>query len=130
MMLSIFMIAATVLGSVILYNLGSLSYMERYYELATLKVLGFQSHALRKIMIQQNLWLTFIGILLGLPSGWLLLSFMLKTVQATLDVIIYLPWSVVLLSCGGTLSLSFLIIWCVSKKVKDIDMVSALKSND
>ena len=128
MMISVFMIAAVLLGSVILYNLGTLSYMERYHELATLKVLGFQSTALRKIMLQQNFWLTFMGICLGIFEGYWLLSFMLGTVQNSMDVILYLPVYVVILACGGTLLLSILIIFIVSKKVTCIDMVSALKS--
>ena len=37
----VFLIMAVLLGSVILYNLGSLSYMERYRDMATLKVLAF-----------------------------------------------------------------------------------------
>ena len=130
MMLSVFLTAAILLGSVILYNLGSLSYMERYYELSTLKVLGFQSSALQKIMIQQNLWLTLLGILFGIPGGYLLLEIMLDTIQSNMDIMIYLPITVILLSCGGTLLLSFFIILIVSRKVKQIDMVSALKSND
>ena len=130
MMISVFVIAAVLLGSVILYNLGTLSYMERYHELATLKVLGFQSTALRKIMIQQNFWLTFIGICLGIFAGYWLLNFMLGTVQNSMDVILYLPFYVVILACSGTLLLSIFIIFMVSRKVTCIDMVSSLKSED
>ena len=53
---------------------------------------------------------------------------MLGTVQNSMDVILYLPVYVVILACGGTLLLSILIIFIVSKKVTCIDMVSALKS--
>lgn len=130
MMLAVFSIAAVLLGSVILYNLGTLAYMERAYELATLKVLGFQSNSIRKIMIQQNLWLTIIGIIAGIPGGYWLLGFMLTTIQSSMDVMLYLPLSVVLLSSLGTLLLSFLMMIFVSKKIKDIDMVSALKADE
>lgn len=34
--------AAVILGVIVLYNLGIMSYLERYKELATLKVLGFR----------------------------------------------------------------------------------------
>lgn len=129
-MIAVFVIAAILLGSVILYNLGSLSYMERYHELATLKVLGFQSKALRKIMLQQNIWLTLVGIGLGILGGHWLLTFMLGTVQDSLDVMPYLPFPIVILACTGTLLLSILIIIIVSRKVTSLDMVSALKSED
>lgn len=39
-MVAVFVLAAVVLGVVVLYNLGVMSYMERYRELATLKVDG------------------------------------------------------------------------------------------
>lgn len=130
MMISVFVIAAVLLGGVILYNLGTLSYMERYHELATLKVLGFQSKALRKIMIQQNFWLTFIGICFGIGAGYWLLAFMLDTVQNSMDVILYLPISAILCACGQTMLLSLVIMFMVSSKVTAIDMVTALKSED
>lgn len=42
-MVLIFILAAVVLGVVVLYNLGVMSYVERYRELATLKVVGFKN---------------------------------------------------------------------------------------
>lgn len=42
MMIAILIIAAAVLGIVVLYNLGIMSYTERYREMATLKVVGFR----------------------------------------------------------------------------------------
>ena len=41
MMVIIFIIGALILGTVVLYNLGVMSYIERSRELATLKVVGF-----------------------------------------------------------------------------------------
>ena len=62
----ILVLGAIILGGVILYNLGVLSYLERYYEFSTLKVLGFKDTQIQKILVQQNIWLSMIGILLGL----------------------------------------------------------------
>ena len=60
-----------------LYNLGIMSYVERSRELATLKVLGFRNKNIGKLLISQNIWLTVIGVIIGLPAGvgvleWLL----------------------------------------------------------
>lgn len=57
-MVFILIIAAVVLGIVVLYNLGIMSYVERFRELATLKVLGFRSKRIGQLLITQNLWLT------------------------------------------------------------------------
>lgn len=42
---------AVVLGSVIIYNLGILSYTEKQYQFSTLKVLGFSDKKIKKIFI-------------------------------------------------------------------------------
>lgn len=39
---------AIFLGVVVLYNLGIMSYTERYREMATLKVVGFKDKKIRK----------------------------------------------------------------------------------
>ena len=69
MMVLIFVLAAIVLGTVVLYNLGIMSYVERYRELATLKILGFRNRHIVRLLISQNIWLTVVGVLIGLPAG-------------------------------------------------------------
>ncbi|MBP5224098.1 MAG: ABC transporter permease, partial [Lachnospiraceae bacterium] len=68
-MVLILVAAAVLLGIVVLYNLGVMSYVERSRELATLKVLGFKSKKIGRLLISQNIWLTVIGVILGLPAG-------------------------------------------------------------
>ena len=76
-MVFILVIAAVILGIVVLYNLGIMSYVERSRELATLKVLGFRNKNIGRLLISQNIWLTVVGVIIGLPAGvgvleWLL----------------------------------------------------------
>lgn len=130
-MLSIlFLVCAVLLGGVILYNLGTLSYMERYREMATLKVLGFHNKRIRKLMVQQNVWLTSAGIITGLPVGYGLTILMLRTVQDSIDISVSIPAYAYLVSILGTFLLSWMISQLLSKKVCRIDMVSALKINE
>lgn len=130
MLSALFLVMAVLLGSVILYNLGTLSYIERYRDMATLKVLGFNKKQINKLMIQQNLWLTVAGILIGLPVGFGLLVIMIGTVQASIDMIVYIPIYVYAICIIGTYMLSLLINKFLSYKLKHIDMVSALKINE
>ena len=51
-------IAAAVLGIVVLYNLVIMSYTELYREMATLKVVGFSDKKIGKLLIGQNMWVT------------------------------------------------------------------------
>ena len=53
---------AILLGSVIIYNLGILSYTEKEYQFATLKVLGFKDKQIENIFIKEN---KFIKISIG-----------------------------------------------------------------
>ena len=67
---------ASLLAVVVLYNLGLLSFTEIECEIATLKVLGFKTGALRKLLLTQNLWFTAIGFVLGVPVGYYILAVM------------------------------------------------------
>ena len=63
---------AVILGVVIIYNLGILSYTEKQYQFATLKVLRFKDKKIKKIFIKQNNIIAVISIILGLPAGFYL----------------------------------------------------------
>lgn len=64
-----------VLGAVIIYNLGILSFTEKQYQFATLKVLGFKNKKIRRIYVKQNNWITIASIIIGLPLGFYMTNF-------------------------------------------------------
>ena len=47
-------VASVLLCLIVLYNLGIMSYMERYREMATLKVLGFRNKTIGHLLISQK----------------------------------------------------------------------------
>ncbi len=126
-MVYIMVIAAVLLGVVVLYNLGVLSFVEKTREVATLKVLGFKSSKIRNILQKQNIWLTVIGIAIGLYAGWAMLYVICTTVSDTLDMYPVISIPTYLYSVGGTFLVSVAVNFMFSKKVKTIDMVDALK---
>ena len=71
-MIMIIIFFAILFGAIIIYNIGILSFSEKELEFANLKVLGFKNKQIKKIFIKQNIWITFISILIGIPSGLLL----------------------------------------------------------
>ena len=77
---------ASILAVVVLYNLGLLSFTEIEREIATLKVLGFKTGALRKLLLTQNLWFTSVGFILGLPVGYYILAIMWESSDYEGDV--------------------------------------------
>lgn len=127
LMIGILILAAVVLGVVVLYNLGIMSYVERRRELATLKVLGFRDKAIGRLLISQNMWLTAIGVLLGLPGGYLVLSILLTALAGEYELSITMGIVTYAVSVLLTFGVSFLVGVMVSGKSKKIDMVEALK---
>lgn len=130
MMIVVLVFGAIVLGSVVLYTLGVVTYTERYRELATLKVLGFQNKNIKKILIQQNIWLACIGLSIGMFGGYGLIVYMLSTLSDSMDVVLYIAPLTYIITGIGTLVLTWVISFCIARKVKKIDMVSALKINE
>lgn len=71
-MIVLIIFIAAVLGIIIIYNLGILSYAEKQYQFATLKVLGFSDKKIEKIFVKQNNWIAIASIVLGLSLGYML----------------------------------------------------------
>ncbi|HCH27965.1 MAG TPA: hypothetical protein DEW35_00505 [Ruminococcaceae bacterium] len=127
-MVIILIVAAVILGIVVLYNLGIMSYIERSRELATLKVLGFRNKKISRLLITQNLWLTVIGVILGLPAGLLTLSWMLSALAKEYEMKLMLGPITYTVSILLTFGVSLLVGWMVSRKNRKINMVEALKN--
>lgn len=130
MMIVVLVVAAIVLGIVVLYNLGVMSYVERYRELATLKVLGFRDKQIGKLLITQNIWLTFIGAALGLPGGVGVLYILIKALVSEYELSLVLGPTTYIVSIALTFGVSLLVGFMVSRRNKKIDMVEALKGTE
>lgn len=127
LMVAILVIAAIVLGIVVLYNLGVMSYVERYRQLATLKVLGFRDKAIGKLLIGQNIWLTVIGVLIGIPAGVGVLYVLVTALVSEYELSLALGPMTYVISITLTFGVSLLVGLMVARKNRKIDMVEALK---
>ena len=127
LMIVILVVAAIVLGIVVLYNLGVMSYVERHRELATLKVLGFRDKAIGKLLVSQNIWLTFIGVLIGLVCGYGVLYVLVKALVSEYELSITIGFMTYIVSIALTFGVSLLVGLMVARRNKKIDMVEALK---
>ncbi len=130
-MIILLIAVSAILGLVIIYNLGVLSFSEKQYQFATLKVLGFKNQQIKKIFVKQNLWLAIIGILIGLPLGYVMVDYIFKSAlgdsydfNAQIKIVSYL------ISAIGSYIVVLVVNKVLSKKVKDIDMVTSLKGNE
>lgn len=119
--------AAVVLGLVVLYNLGVMSYTERYREMATLKVVGFKDRRIGGLLISQNLWVTLIGVLLGIPLGVGTLSYLVTALASEYEMTVTVSPLTIVISVALAFGVSFVVSLLVARKNKQIDMVEALK---
>ena len=127
MMILLLVVGALILGIVVLYNLGVMSYTERYREMATLKVVGFRDRKIGRLLMEQNLWLGTVGVIVGVPCGIGVLDYLIKAMASEYEMRLAITWQTIAFSVLLTLGMSLLVSLMVSRKNKKIDMVEALK---
>ena len=130
MMVSILIFFAVLLAIVVLYNLGILSFTEIEREIATLKVLGFKTSDLRKLLLTQNVVFTAIGFILGVPLGFYLMTLMMDAAGESLYYIPSLTLGNIALSAVITFAVSIVVNLLFSSKIRNLNMVEALKDVD
>ena len=72
------------LAFIVVYNLTNISIIERLREIATVKVLGFYPRETAAYIFRENILLTVLGALLGLPLGRALHSFVMNQIRVDL----------------------------------------------
>lgn len=121
---------ALLLGVIVLYNLGTMSYTERYREMATLKVVGFRDRKIGRLLAGQNLALSVVGIAIGLPLGALTLAYLLKALASEYEMKMAIGVGAYLFTVLLTVGMALLVSLMVARKNRKIDMVEALKGQE
>ena len=120
---------ALALAFVICYNMGLMNFVERTREYATLKVLGYHQKEIRKLILRENNIISTLGVLLGVAPGILLTDVILHSCEPESGYYTGAPaLQSVLIACAITFCFSYLLQLLLTRKVKKIDMVEALKS--
>lgn len=127
LMIFVLILGAMLLDVVVLYNLGVMSYTERYREMATLKVVGFRNRRIGRLLTEQNLWISILGVVIGLPLGVLVMDYMLKALASEYELAMVIRPLSFAVSVALTLGMSLLVSLMVARKNRKIDMVEALK---
>ncbi|MBR0270857.1 MAG: FtsX-like permease family protein [Methanobrevibacter sp.] len=121
---------ASLLSVIVLYNLGLLSFTEIKREFATLKVLGFKSSQLRKLLLTQNLWFTTIGFVIGVPLGREVLQYLWGTMGDSFYLNAHISLKTLIITFLITYVISILVNLMFSGKIKKLNMVESLKDNE
>ena len=129
LVVAVFIIAAAALAFVVLYNLSNININERVRELATIKVLGFYDKEVDAYIYRENVFLTVIGIALGLVMGIFLHRFVVSV--AEVDVVMFgrtIGWLSYVLAAAMTVLFAVIVNWIMHFRLKKISMVESLKS--
>jgi putative ABC transport system permease protein len=129
MVIAVVVFSAGLLAAIVLYNLTNININERIREIATIKVLGFQSAETSAYVFKENILLTVLGTGFGLALGRVFLEFVMMNIK--IDMVwfktrLIFPsyiYSVLLtLLCAAVVDLVF------HYKLQKINMAEALKS--
>ena len=120
---------AGALAFVVLFNLSNINITERIREIATIKVLGFYAPEVGAYVFRENLMLTLIGSLVGIPLGIWLHSFVMG--QLSFDMVsfhvVIKPLSY-LLAVALTFVFAFGVDLVMRPRLEKINMVESLKA--
>ena len=120
---------ALALAFVICYNMGLMNFVERLREYATLKVLGYHQKEIRGLILKENLIISILGVICGIYPGYLLTDVVMHSCEPETSFYPGIPSTQsVILACVITFCFSIFIQLVLTRKVKKIDMVEALKS--
>ncbi|MCD7803790.1 MAG: FtsX-like permease family protein [Oscillospiraceae bacterium] len=123
------LLCAAALALIVMFNLGNINISERAREIATIKVIGFRKSETNDYVFRENIVLTLMGIVIGLPLGVLLHAFVMSQIRVDMVSfkVIISPWSFVF---TVILVVLFAIITdlILRKKISAIDMAESLKS--
>ncbi|POH06502.1 ABC transporter permease [Fructilactobacillus lindneri] len=125
LMIQVFGILLTI---VILYNLGSLSFTERSRSYATLEILGFSRNQIRNLTIIENLTITSLGWLIGVPFGYWFLSRYVTTFNTS--QIIYYPFiSTISIALASIIVVAAALstVGMMGSRLKKLDMIASTK---
>lgn len=130
-LIALLIVVSVILACVIIYNLGSLSFGEKEYQFATLKVLGFKYKQIKDIFIKQNLWIAVGAIIIALPLGNYMTDYIFKNaIGDTYDFSAMIKPITFIGAAIGTYIVAFIVNQLLGRKIKKIDMVTSLKGNE
>lgn len=125
----LFVIGAAVLACAVIYNITATNLKERTREIATLMVLGYKPRETANMLIVENMVITLLGCLVGLPLGYALMVWLVQ-ISSSFNVFIsgFLSWYVAIGCILLTFAFSLVATLMFNSRIKKISMVEALKS--
>lgn len=129
MVVYVVLVLAAMLAFVVLFTLSNTNISERERELATIKVLGFYHSEVHSYVNKETLILSGIGIVAGMPAGWLLGRYVMGILKLpSLEFYIDLYPQSYLYAAMITFGFTLIVNFITDRVLDKINMVEALKS--
>ncbi len=120
---------AGALAFIVLFNLSNINITERVREIATIKVLGFYAGETGAYVFRENMVLTLIGIVAGLPLGVWLHRFVMSRIQVDMVAFAVEIMPISFVYTVLIVLLFFIVVDLVMRpRIEAIDMAESLKS--
>ena len=126
---AVFTSASGALAFVVLYNLNNINIYERIRELATIKVLGFYDKEADMFIYRENIIISILGLIGGLALGIPIHAYVIRAAEIeSMMFVRTLAPSNYIFAAAITVVFAVAINAMMHKKIKEINMVEALKS--
>lgn len=122
-------VCSAALAFIVIFNLIHINITERMREIATVKVLGFFPGETAAYVLRENILLTALGSLLGIPLGLALNRYVMQAVQV--DLVSFqarVKFPSLVFSVAFTILFSLAVYLIMMRKLSKIDMAQALKA--
>ena len=118
-----------VLGFAIVYNATILSINERRLEFSALQIMGFSKQEIFRMLLRENLVLSTIGILAGIPLSVVMMDSVMKQFSTDLYSL-RIEWEPIMFAQAAFFTILF--VWIAEaatyQKIKRLDFIEALKN--
>lgn len=122
---------SAVIAVAVIYNSSVINITERKREIASLKVLGFTDKEVGRIIFDENIFLSLIGLIFGLPFGAYLCKMMTLAYDTELFRFpFYLSNQTYIISSLTIILFVIMTNLFLRKRLAKLDMVDALKSRE
>lgn len=119
---------AAILCILVIFNITNMNIGERKREIATLRVLGYQQKEVSFYIYREINITTIIGVLFGIPFGYLLLNFLFEFLE--FGDIKNVNWYYYMITMVMSIIFVLLAEILLNKKIHKVDMNGSLKSNE
>ena len=129
MIVVVLVVAAAALAFIVLYNLTNINITERLREIATIKVLGFYKAETAMYVFRENMLLTVVGAVAGIPLGILLHKFVMSQIQVDMVFFnIHVGTRSFVMSMIYTFIFAVLVDLVMIRRLERINMAESMKS--